>query len=89
MTRSLQVDGVPDHAAPAVPVEPKVKAATAAGASSAAVLLPFVLWLLGVYVFPDGVPVPVQGLVGLVVTGAATFAAGWSARHVNRGPAAS
>jgi hypothetical protein len=93
-----QTDGVPDHAAPepltaaqfdavtADVVEPKVRAATAAGASSAATLLPFVLWLLATYVFPDGVPLPVQGVVGLLVTGACTFAAGYYARHVDRAP---
>lgn len=69
------------------PVEPKVKAATAAGASSAAVLVPFVLWLLAAYVFGGDVPLPVQGVVGLLVTGACTFTAGYWARHVNRDPA--
>ena len=75
-----------DHAAPADPgaVEPKVRAATAASASSAATLLPFVLWLLSVYVFDGQVPLPVQGMVGLVITGACTFAAGYAARHVDR-----
>jgi hypothetical protein len=83
-----QTDGVADHAPPVDPaaVEPKVRAATAASASSAATLLPFVLWLLGTYLFPDGVPLPVQGFAGLVVTGACTFAAGYYARHVDRAP---
>jgi hypothetical protein len=67
------------------PVEPKVKAATAGG-SVAAVLVPFVLWLLSVYVFGGEVPLPVQGAVGLVVTAACTFAAGYLARHVDRDP---
>jgi hypothetical protein len=84
-----QTDGVADHAAPTYAVEPKVRAATAASASSAATLLPFVLWLLGTYVFPDGVPLPVQGFAGLIITGACTFAAGWTARHVDRVPAGS
>ena len=69
------------------PVEPKVKAATAAGSTAAGVLVPFVLWLLAAYVFAGDVPLPVQGVVGLVVTGACTFAAGYWARHVDRDPA--
>jgi hypothetical protein len=64
-------------------VEPKVKAATIASSATAAVL-PFVLWLLAVYVFDGEVPLPVQGVVGSVVTGALTFAAGYWARHVDR-----
>jgi hypothetical protein len=68
------------------PVEPKVRAATAAGASSAAVLVPFVLWLLGTYLFRGDVPLPVQGFVGLVITGGCTFVAGYYARHVDRAP---
>ncbi len=85
-----QVDGIADHAPPADPgaVEPKVAAATAASASSAAVLLPFVLWALGTYAFHGDVPVPVQGMVGLVITGACTFLAGYRARHVDRAPSA-
>jgi len=84
-----QTDGVPDHAAPddaldASAVEPKVRAATLAGGGSAATILPFVLWLLATYVFEGDVPLPVQGFVGLVVTGGCTFAAGYLARHVNR-----
>jgi hypothetical protein len=78
--------GVADHAAPATPaaIEPKVTAATAASAGSAATILPFVLWLLATYLFHGDVPLPVQGVVGLAVTGACTFAAGYTARHVNR-----
>jgi hypothetical protein len=64
-------------------VEPKVKAATAASAAVAAVL-PFVLWLLATYVFDGEVPLPVQGFVGFVVSGACTFVAGYRARHVDR-----
>jgi hypothetical protein len=67
------------------PVEPKVKAATAAGGTAAGVLVPFVLWLLSVYVFGGDVPLPVQGAVGLAVTAVCTFAAGYYARHVERG----
>jgi hypothetical protein len=84
-----QTPDVADHAAPddvadGRTVEPKVRAATAAGASSAATLLPFVLWLLATYVFHGEVPLPVQGAVGLVITGASTLAAGYYARHVDR-----
>lgn len=79
-----QIDGVADHQAPAEAadpssVEPKVKAATAAATVAA-----FVLWVLGAYVFDGVVPLPVQGLVGLVVTGGSTFVGGYYARHVDR-----
>jgi hypothetical protein len=85
--------GLADHAAPieavveavaASTIEPKVTAATAASAGSAAVVLPFVLWLLATYAFHGDVPLPVQGIVGLLVSGAITFAAGYRARHVDR-----
>jgi hypothetical protein len=89
VTITPQIDGVADHADLSRAVEPKVRAATLAGGSSAATLLPFVLWLLSVYVFHGDVPLPVQGAAGLLITGACTFAAGWSARHVDRGPAGS
>ncbi len=59
-------DGIADHAAPAddgSPVDP------AAVAQYTATLLPAVLWLLGVYVFDGGVPMPLQGAIGLAVTG--------------------
>jgi hypothetical protein len=83
-----QIPDVADHAAPDPgAVEPKVRAATAAASSSAAVLLPFVLWLLGTYLFHGDVPIPVQGMTGLVITGLSTFAAGYAARHVNRNTA--
>jgi hypothetical protein len=72
----------------ATAIEPKVAAATAA-ASSAAVVVTFLLWLLGAYVFGGEVPLPVQGIVGLIVTSAATFLAGYYARHVDRVPAGS
>jgi hypothetical protein len=86
---TAQTPNVADHAAPADPaaIEPKVQAATAA-ASSSAILLPFVLWLLGAYLFRGEVPLPVQGFVGLVVTGGSTFVAGYLARHVDRAPVA-
>jgi hypothetical protein len=73
---------------PNAPVETKVKAATAAGGGSAAVLTPFVVWLVGRLFFagpgdPE-VPLPVVGLIGLVVTGVCTFVAGWYAKHTPR-----
>lgn len=90
-----QIDGVADHAAENLEVgrlvdtadataspasvEPKVKAATAA-----ATVATFLLWVLGTYVFRGEVPLPVQGIVALVVTGGGTFVAGYLARHVNR-----
>lgn len=67
-------------------VEPKVRAATWA-ASASSLLLPAVLWALGVYVFGGEVPLPLQSLVGVLVTGACTFAAGYYARHVDRAEA--
>jgi hypothetical protein len=84
--------GVADHAAPTnitdgSTVEPKVSAATAGGASSA-VAVTFLLWVLSAYVFHGDVPLPVQGAVGLIVTTAGTFAAGYMARHVDRIPPA-
>lgn len=85
--------GVADHAAPleaiveavaSSVIEPKVTAATAASAGSAAVVLPFVLWLLSADLFHGAVPLPVQGVVGLLVSGGLTFLAGYRARHVDR-----
>jgi len=75
--------GLVDTAA-AAEVEPKVKAATSAGAGSAAIILPAVLWLLSTYLFHGQVPVPLEGLTGLVVTGVCTFSGGFYARHVDR-----
>lgn len=70
------------------PVETKVKAATAAGAGSAAVITPFVIWVVDALAFngdaaPD-VPLPVVGVIGLVVTGVSAFVAGYWARHSPR-----
>lgn len=59
--------------------EAKVKAASAAATVTA-----FVLWVLGTYVFKDVVPEAVEGLVALVVTGLATWTAGWYAPHTQR-----
>lgn len=60
-------------------VETKVQAATAA-----AVLSSLVLWVLGEYVFGDVVPAPLEAAVVLVVTGVATWVAGYVARHTPR-----
>ena len=68
----------------ATSVEPKVKAATW-GASASALLLPAVLWALGVYLFDGEVPLPLQSLIGVAVSGLCTFVAGYYARHVDRG----
>jgi hypothetical protein len=83
-------DGVDDvlirvaaDVAPAAAVEPKVRAATW-GASASALVLPAVLWALGVYVFDGEVPLPLQSIIGVLVSGACTFAAGYYARHVDR-----
>ncbi len=63
------------------PIEAKVKAATGGAVFSA-----LVVWALDEYVFTAaGVPGPVEAAVVLVVTGAATFIAGWLARHTPRG----
>ncbi|WP_435585828.1 hypothetical protein [Micromonospora aurantiaca (nom. illeg.)] len=70
------------------PIEAKVKAATVGGAGSAAVITPAVLWVIDEVWFngaaaPD-VPLPLVGLVGLVVTGVCAFAAGFWAKHTAR-----
>lgn len=70
------------------PIEAKVKAATAGAAGSAAVITPAVIWAVDALWFngqaaPD-VPLPLVGLVGLVVTGGCAFAAGWWAKHTAR-----
>jgi hypothetical protein len=70
------------------PVETKVKAATVAGAGSAAIVTPFVIWVVDAVAFngdaaPD-VPLPVVGVIGLVVTGVCTFVAGYWAKHSPR-----
>lgn len=60
-------------------IETKVTAATAG-----AVVASFALWLLEILVFKGTVPVPVQGMVFLVIPLIVTFAAGWFAPHVSR-----
>jgi hypothetical protein len=72
-------------------VEPKVKAATGAGAGAALVVTPFLLWLIARLWFAGdtaGIPLEVTGMVGFVVTGLCSLAAGYYARHVNREPGA-
>lgn len=88
------VPGQPDHAAPepyqtvtGSEVEPKTKNATLAGAGSAAIITPAVVQLVDQLFYGGGdlnVPVTYIGVIGLVVTGACTFAAGYYTRHVNR-----
>lgn len=55
------------------PVEPKVTAASIGAALSG-----LALWLLGAYVFGDGVPDVVAAVVALVVPAAVSFVAGWT-----------
>lgn len=81
----------PDHSAYEVvsptTIEPKTKAATFAGAGSAAIVTPAVVQLIDELFYgggPINVPVAYIGVIGLVVTGACTFAASYYARHVNR-----
>lgn len=63
-------------------IEPKVKAATGGATVAAAVC-----WALTTWVFHGALPVPVEGLVDVVVPGAVALLGGYSARHVDR-PAA-
>lgn len=93
-----QTPGIADHAAPkydvveADVVEPKTKAATAAGAGSAAIITPAVILAVDELFYGGGpidVPLPYVGVIGLVVTGLCTFAGGYFARHVNRTSSAS
>ncbi|MEV4197000.1 hypothetical protein [Micromonospora globbae] len=70
------------------PIESKVKAATAGAGGSAAVITPAVLWVIDELWFngaaaPD-VPLPLVGIVGLVVTGVCAFVAGYWAKHTAR-----
>lgn len=68
-------------------VEPKVKAATGAGAGGALVLTPFFVWLVAQIAYngdTSNVPIEVIGVVGFVVTGVCTFVAGYYAKHYQR-----
>jgi drug/metabolite transporter (DMT)-like permease len=72
-------------------VEPKVKAASGAGAGASLFVTPFLVWLLDL-MFWNGdadppVPLPVVGMVGFVVAGLSSLAAGYVAKHVQRVPA--
>lgn len=83
----------PDHAAgryevvSASTIEPKTKAATG-GAAAGAVVTAFTVWGLDELFWngdaQPGVPLPVVGFVGLVITAGLTFASGYLARHVDR-----
>jgi hypothetical protein len=74
--------------APAAAIEPKTLTATG-GAGAGFILANFVLYLVSVIFYHDGlVPIVVQQAVGLVVTVALTFAGGYLARHVDRMPSA-
>ncbi|GAB2961210.1 hypothetical protein GCM10027280_57490 [Micromonospora polyrhachis] len=83
---SASVGAVAENA----PVEAKVKVATVAGAGSAGVIAPFIVWVVDQLFYagdgPPEVPLPVVGLIGLIVTGVGTFLGGWSARHTPRPP---
>lgn len=70
------------------PIEAKVKAAASGAAGSAAVITPAVIWAVDELWFngaaaPD-VPLPLVGVIGLVVTGVCAFAAGYLAKHTAR-----
>ncbi|MFI6760597.1 hypothetical protein ACIBF5_15825 [Micromonospora sp. NPDC050417] len=68
--------------------ETKVKAAATAGAGAAAVITPFAVWLIDLLAFngdaPPDVPLPVVGVIGLIVTGLAAWGAGYWAKHTAR-----
>lgn len=78
-------------------IESKVVAA-AAGGGAGLVASNFIIWLLGVTIFGASnaaekaadalaaVPEPVSAIVGLVITVAGTFMAGYAAPHTDRSP---
>lgn len=70
---------VADHAAPVDSAQERADRA-AAVAQYASTLLPGVLWGLGMFVFDGTVPAPLQGTVGLLVTGLCTAVVGWARR---------
>lgn len=71
---------VADHAAPDVADE-RPGTDPAAVAQYASTLLPGVLWVLGTHVFEGGaVPGPLQGTIGLLLTGVCTLVVGWARR---------
>ena len=61
------------------PVEAKVKASTAAAATSG-----LVLWCLGTYVFKGAVPDAVVSWVYVAIPALITFVAGYLAKHEDR-----
>ena len=77
------------------PTESKVWGSTVGGGSGA-VLTSFVLWVLGVTIWNvsinaddaaramAAVPLPVAGLIGLVITVGGIFLGGWLAKHTPR-----
>ena len=70
--------------APADATEPKVVAATG-GATGGVIVTNFVLYVVaGLFYGGDAIPQSVSLFVGLVITTALTFGAGYYARHVNR-----
>ncbi|MGW3811606.1 hypothetical protein [Micromonospora sp. NPDC005113] len=70
------------------PIESKVKAATVGAGGSAAVITSAVLWAIDGLWFNSGaapdVPLPLVGVVGLVVTGVCAFVAGYWAKLTAR-----
>lgn len=68
-------------------VEPKVKAATGAGAGGALVLVPFFVWVVAQIAYngdTSRVPLEVTGVIGFVVTGVCAFVAGYYAKHYQK-----
>lgn len=78
-----QRHGIADHAA-ADDTDRSPADAAAAAAQYASTLLPGVLWGLGMFVFDGTVPAPLQGTIGLVVTGLCTVIVGQARRHARR-----
>jgi hypothetical protein len=84
MSRHAVVPQRPDVADHAAPDDDRPGPDPAAVAQYASTLLPGVLWVLGSYAFDGGaVPGPLQGTIGLLVTGLCTVVDG-CARRVNR-----
>jgi hypothetical protein len=75
-----QRPNVADHAAPVDDAQERADRA-AAVAQYASTLLPGVLWGLGMFVFDGTVPAPLQGTVGLIVTGLCTVVVGYARRR--------
>lgn len=76
-----QLPDVADHAAPVDDARERAER-QAAIAQYTSTLLPGALWALGMFVFDGGaVPAPLQGTIGLVVTGLCTLVVGYSRRR--------